>query len=232
MKNRLREARERAGLDQEEVAQGIGVARTTIIRWESGKGEPQMSQVKKLANLYGVSILDLTGPAEFDEKHLIASDTLDPSTIKAMGETVSLPLLDDIISACAGTGNGYCDVTAYAVDMVDLPKNLVGPLSIDEQDHPFLIKVEGDSMRDAGILEGQYAVINPMADIRSGDPALVIYDDQWAIKWVYWQNGGAEFRSANLLYPPRNATDEELRTGKARIVGKVMLAYHKPKRGQ
>ena len=45
----LREARERLGLTQEQVAERSGVHATEVSRIEAGKRDPQVSTVRKLA---------------------------------------------------------------------------------------------------------------------------------------------------------------------------------------
>jgi transcriptional regulator with XRE-family HTH domain len=45
----LREARERLGLTQEQVAERSGVHATEVSRIETGKRDPQVSTVRKLA---------------------------------------------------------------------------------------------------------------------------------------------------------------------------------------
>lgn len=47
---RLREARERLGLTQEEVARRSGVHVTEISRMEAGKRDPKISTLRRLAN--------------------------------------------------------------------------------------------------------------------------------------------------------------------------------------
>jgi transcriptional regulator with XRE-family HTH domain len=47
--NRLREARERLGLTQEEVAQRSGVHATEVSRMEAGKRDPKISTLRRLA---------------------------------------------------------------------------------------------------------------------------------------------------------------------------------------
>jgi transcriptional regulator with XRE-family HTH domain len=46
---RLREARERLGLSQEEVAQRSGVHATEVSRMEAGKRDPKISTLRRLA---------------------------------------------------------------------------------------------------------------------------------------------------------------------------------------
>jgi transcriptional regulator with XRE-family HTH domain len=45
----LREARKKQGMSQEQVAEGSGVHATEVSRIESGKRDPRVSTVKRLA---------------------------------------------------------------------------------------------------------------------------------------------------------------------------------------
>lgn len=52
---KLQALRRARGLTQEEVAQALGVSRTDISEWESGRGAPERDPLKALAAFYGVS---------------------------------------------------------------------------------------------------------------------------------------------------------------------------------
>lgn len=53
--NRLRKARNRVGLTQDEVAKKLGVTRSVIARYESGTNDPPTENIIKMAEMYGVS---------------------------------------------------------------------------------------------------------------------------------------------------------------------------------
>ncbi len=53
--NRLRQARKRAGLTSEQVAERVGVVRQAIVSWESGKTSPTNEHLKQIAQLYRVT---------------------------------------------------------------------------------------------------------------------------------------------------------------------------------
>ena len=55
----IRQARERAGLSQEELAEGIGVGRTTIVSLETGKTRLFNKNVPKVADRLGITIEEL-----------------------------------------------------------------------------------------------------------------------------------------------------------------------------
>ena len=53
----LRSLRLRRGLTQDEVAAEVGVAASTVARWESGTHRPWAKHAQRLAELYGVPTL-------------------------------------------------------------------------------------------------------------------------------------------------------------------------------
>ena len=55
----LKQLRIEKGLKQREVAEVIGVGRNAYLYYEQGKIDPPFSRMKKLADLYGVSLDDL-----------------------------------------------------------------------------------------------------------------------------------------------------------------------------
>lgn len=61
--NNLFQARKKAGLSQEAVAEKLGVSRQTISKWETDETLPDIYQSKKLSKLYNLSLDNLI---EFD----------------------------------------------------------------------------------------------------------------------------------------------------------------------
>lgn len=59
---RLKEGRERAGLTLEQVAQKLGVNRSTVSRWESGEiNRIKPSDLLMLASVYKIDVKQLAG---------------------------------------------------------------------------------------------------------------------------------------------------------------------------
>ena len=54
--DKLKEARKNAGLTQVELAEKLCVSRQAITKWESGKGIPDVENLKNIANVLNVSI--------------------------------------------------------------------------------------------------------------------------------------------------------------------------------
>src|SRR5712671_674013 len=54
--SRLRDARDRAGMSQEEVAKKLGCTNRSVTRWENGESDPGFGKVARLAALLEVSL--------------------------------------------------------------------------------------------------------------------------------------------------------------------------------
>lgn len=58
---RLRELRDFHGESQKQLAAALEVAARTILRWEAGDQDPNLTDLRKLAAHYGVTVAYLIG---------------------------------------------------------------------------------------------------------------------------------------------------------------------------
>lgn len=59
MINNFKKARLIAGLTQEELADSLGVSRTTVCKWESGHGLPRAKRMHDVASALGTTTAEL-----------------------------------------------------------------------------------------------------------------------------------------------------------------------------
>lgn len=59
MGEKIKEYRERLGLSQAELAEGVGVDRSSVSLWESGKTMPTIKNLRRLAALFSCKPGDL-----------------------------------------------------------------------------------------------------------------------------------------------------------------------------
>lgn len=52
----LAAARVNAKLTQKELAEVLGVSNTTIVNWEKGNSEPDLTQLRKISELSGIPL--------------------------------------------------------------------------------------------------------------------------------------------------------------------------------
>jgi len=101
---------------------------------------------------------------------------------------------------------------------VNFDRNLVSSEDV------FLLRVEGESMIDAHIQDGDFALVKPQKDAENGEIVVALIDDEATIKRI--------FKKRDLIYlEPANPTMEPLviKKGekKVTIVGKVIGIFRK-----
>ena len=65
---RLREIREGKGVSLRALEKASGVAVSSLARFEAGKGDPQLSTLRKLAKALNVTVAELIGERSFKKK--------------------------------------------------------------------------------------------------------------------------------------------------------------------
>jgi len=84
----------------------------------------------------------------------------------------------------------------------------------------FALRVRGESMKNAGILPGDIAVMDRQKDVADGDIAAVLIEDDATLKYLYRRSGNVILRGANPAFP-----DIEIRadaTQSVQILGKYV----------
>ncbi len=127
------------------------------------------------------------------------------------GAMHSLPLVGQI--AAGGPLLAEQNVDAY----ISVPE----PLSHGGEE--FLLRVRGDSMQDAGILDGDYVVVRRQQDARDGDIVVALAGDDEAadeatVKRFYRERGRIRLQPENSAYEPIYASHVS-------VLGKVIGVF-------
>ena len=74
-------------------------------------------------------------------------------------------------------------------------ENLLDVISLDEwivsdRDASFMLRVKGDSMRDAGILDGDMVIVERTNEARVGDIVIAVIDGAWTMKYLRDDDNG------------------------------------------
>jgi repressor LexA len=72
---------------------------------------------------------------------------------------------------------------------------------VDKPNSTILIRVKGDSMNGAGILEGDIVVVERTSAARSGDIVVVNLEGEFTVKTLRRKNGTTYLEAANPHYP-------------------------------
>ena len=93
----------------------------------------------------------------------------------------------------AGLPNPVDDAQADALTIDDY--------LIERPSQTVLIRVKGDSMQDAGILEGDLVVVEKVATAKRGDVVVAIVDGQFTLKRLDVERGEFILKPENKAYP-------------------------------
>jgi len=75
----------------------------------------------------------------------------------------------------------------------------------------FALRVKGDSMIDAGIFDGDIAVLRSGPDFSDGDIAAVVVDEEATLKRVFRTNRGVRLHAENPAYQDRIVSSEQVK---------------------
>ena len=84
----------------------------------------------------------------------------------------------------------------------------------------FILKVHGDSMINAGIMDGDYVVVRQQATANNGEIVVAMIDGSATVKRFYRENG-------HFRLQPENSTMAPILTRTVDIAGKVVTVYRK-----
>jgi repressor LexA len=79
----------------------------------------------------------------------------------------------------------------------------------------YVLRVRGDSMVDAGMLEGDYVVVRPASDAANGDIVVALVGEEATVKRFFRE-------SDHIRLQPENATMEPIRSKEAVVLGHVV----------
>ena len=91
---------------------------------------------------------------------------------------------------------------------LELPYDMLGPGEF------FAVNVKGDSMKDAGIVDGDIAVIRQQDMADNGEIVIAMVEDAFTLKRLYKERNRIKLKAENPAYPP-------IYTQNARILGKL-----------
>ena len=94
-------------------------------------------------------------------------------------------------------------------DYVDVPPIAGG----DEGE--YVLRVSGDSMRDAGIVDGDYVVVRPQATARDGEMVVALVEDEATVKRFFKERN-------RIRLQPENDSFEPIYSREVDILGRVV----------
>ncbi len=88
------------------------------------------------------------------------------------------------------------------------------------QDGEYLLRVRGDSMKDAGILEGDHVVVRPQSTAKDGQIVVALVGEEATIKRFFKE-------ADHVRLQPENPAMEPIRSREVRVLGRVVGVMRK-----
>ncbi len=92
------------------------------------------------------------------------------------------------------------------------------PGVIGGEDGDYILRVKGDSMKDAGILEGDYVVVKQAEDAVNGEIVVALLEQEATVKRFFREKDRIRLQPENSAYKP-------IRTKNAQLLGKVVGVF-------
>jgi repressor LexA len=133
-------------------------------------------------------------------------------SLQALGQTISLPIVGRV----------------RAGEPILALENIEGYINFDRSmvssEDVFLLRVQGDSMIEAHIQDGDFALVKPQRDADNGEIVVALIEDEATIKRIFKKRDLIRLEPANPKMEPIVVRKGEK---KVAIVGKVIGIFRK-----
>lgn len=170
--NNIRKLREAKGIKQEALAKMLNVTQGAVSGWETGRYNIDNQKLKAIAAILEVTTDELLG---------VTYPDLFPIELKRF------PMLGTIAAGEPIIANEEYETYVYG----------------DAKIHAdFCLRVKGDSMINARILDGDIVFIKRQAEVQNGQIAAVLIENEVTLKRVFKKPRQVVLQAENPNYPP------------------------------
>ena len=185
-----------------------------IQRYASKYGyPPTVREIGKAIGLHSPSTVH-AHLAKLEKSGLVRRDPTKPRAIELLVDKVKrarggVPLVGNVAAGEPILAEENIE------DYLQVPSVIGG-----DNDDDYILQVRGDSMRDAGILEGDFVVVRPADDVSNGEIVVALIEDEATVKRYFKERNGVRLQPENPAYEP-------IRTRDATVLGKVVGVFRK-----
>ncbi len=175
------------------VSKSTGISASTFTDWKTGRSVPKLDKIKLIAEYFGVS-LDYM----INEEHAV------PADVEREGKCV--PIIGEIRAGSPIITN----------------ETLLGyeRANVNDADDYFYLRVQGDSMKNIGMIEGSLVLFRKQQYAEEGDVvACLVGGDSATVKRFRRSKRDIYLVPENEDYTPIRLTTDDFESGDARILG-------------
>lgn len=174
------------------VSKDTGIAASTLSDWKNGRSAPKADKIRTLAEYFGVSTDYMLGGSRAR-----LGAPLDSARIPIIGE---IRAGSPIITNESVLGYEYADV--------------------DDKDEYFYLRVQGDSMKNIGMIDGSLVLFRKQQYAEDGEiVACLVGGDSATVKRFRRAKKTIYLMPENEDYQPLKLTTDDFESGEARILG-------------
>ena len=183
----------KSGKKAVDIAASIGVSKGTFSDWKNGRSTPKTEKLRLIADYFGVSLEYMIGKDGHDSGSEISGST----RVAIIGE---IRAGSPIITNESVLGYEYADVR--------------------ESDESFYLKVQGDSMKNIGMVDGSLVLFRKQQYAQDGEVvACLVGGDSATVKRFRRSKKNVYLLPENEEYEPIKLSTDDFETGDARILG-------------
>lgn len=153
--------------------------------------------------------------AKLETKGYIRRDPSKPRAIELLNEDISAAFIPDIVSVpMVGHVTAGEPILAEQniEDYFPLPKSMI------HNDTVFLLRVHGDSMINAGIVDGDFVIVRQQSTANNAEIVVAMLDGEATVKRFYKEQSQIRLQPENDFYEPIYSSDIS-------VIGKVIGVF-------
>jgi repressor LexA len=153
--------------------------------------------------------------AKLENKGYIRRDPTKPRAIELLDEDIPPAFITDVVQVpIVGHVTAGAPILAQEniEDYFPLPRDMV------HRDTVFLLRVQGDSMVNAGILNGDYVIVRGQATANNGEIVVAMLENEATVKRFFREKDHIRLQPENDFYEPIRSPDVS-------VIGKVIGVF-------
>ncbi|WP_099192051.1 transcriptional repressor LexA [Tepidibacter mesophilus] len=169
---------------------------------------PSVREICSAVNLKSTSTVH-SHLSKLEEKGYIRKDKTKPRAIEILDsnddslfsrkETIDIPLVGSV------TAGAPILATENIEEFIPLPSSLI------DANNTFMLKIKGDSMINAGILDGDYIIVNKQNTARNGEIVVVLTEDnESTVKRFFKEKNRIRLQPENPYMEPMYFNDVKI----------------------
>ncbi|ADL12695.1 transcriptional repressor LexA [Acetohalobium arabaticum] len=189
-----------------------------IIEEINQKGYPP--SVREIADAVGLSSPSTVHShlTTLEEKDYIRKDPTKPRAIEVLHEPISEEETEKEMVNIPLLGRVTAGKPILAVENIEDTFPISLEYISDTTDQLFMLTVEGESMIEAGILDGDYVIVKQQNTAQNRDIVVALLDKEVTVKRFFKEED-------HIRLQPENETMEPIITSDVQILGKVVGVY-------